>query len=283
MCGRFTLKTPLGKWLFSLFGQEFEVDLPDLEPRYNIAPTQPILIAERRSERGSIQLKFARWGLVPEWSKEMRGSAPMINARSETISTKPTFREAFKHGRCAVIADGYYEWQTLDKKRKQPFWIYRPDESPFLMAAVATTNRNVDPEHPLRSAAIVTTASNERLSNIHDRMPLILDTVDKVQQWLACGSHVAEQREPSGEAPEHAQEPDGTRRSATSNAATDSLSKTDRPLSLNLNPARNDFFQARPVSTRVGNPKNEDPRCLDPAPSLWQRTLDIDKPVEPDI
>lgn len=258
MCGRFTLKTPLGKWLFSLFGQEFEVDLPELEPRFNIAPTQSILIAERLSQNKWIQLSFARWGLVPQWARELSGTAPLINARSETISSKPTFREAFKHGRCAVIADGYYEWQALDKKRKQPFWIHRPDESPFLMAAVATTNRNVVPEGPLRSVAIVTTASNKRLTNIHDRMPLVLDSVDKVQQWLACDSVI-------------------------SNEGTDSLSGSDRPISLDLNPAPDDFFQARPVSSRVGNPKNEDPRCLDPAPLLWQRTLGIDEPVEPDI
>ncbi len=273
MCGRFTLKTPLGKWLFSLFGQEFAVDLPHLLPRYNIAPTQPILIAQRPAKGELIQLDFARWGLVPHWAKDVRGIAPLINARSETISTKPTFREAFQHGRCAVIADGYYEWQALDKKRKQAFWIHRPDESPFLMAAVATTNRNVDPERPLQSVAIVTSASNGHLSSIHDRMPLILESVDKAQQWLACGSHPAERREPSGEVRGTSEEPEGLRRSATSNQGTKDL---------DLSPASTEFFHARPVSSRVGNPKNEDSSCLDSVPLLWQRTLGIDEPVEPD-
>jgi putative SOS response-associated peptidase YedK len=249
VCGRFTLKTPLGKWLFSLFGEEFAVELPIIEPRYNIAPTQPILIAKRSSPGKSIQLELARWGLVPNWSKEVRSSAPLINARSETISTKPSFRDAFKNGRCVVIADGYYEWQALDKKRKQAFWIHRNDESPFLMAAVATTNRVIDPDRRLQTVAVVTTVSNERLSNIHDRMPVVLDRVERVQHWLDSNSPVdfldAERGGPAG--------------------------------------APNDFFQARPVSSRVGNPKNEDLRCLDPAPTLWQRTLSFDESVEPDV
>jgi putative SOS response-associated peptidase YedK len=248
VCGRFTLKTPLGKWLVGLVGQEFADELPTLEPRYNIAPTQSILIAKRRSQGELIQLEFARWGLVPEWSKELRGTAPLINARSETIATKPTFREAFKHGRCAVIADGYYEWQALDKKRKQPFWIHRPDESPFLMAAIAITNRNVDPERPLQTVAIATTASNEHLSSLHDRMPVVLETVDKVQAWLGCSP----------------------------------LPRPDEPGWMQLSPAPNDYFVVRPVSSRVGNPRNEDSHCLDPAPPLWQRTLGIEEPVEPD-
>lgn len=207
-----------------------------------------------------IQLEFARWGFVPAWAKEVRSSAPIINARSETLATKPTFREALKHSRCAVIADGYYEWQVLDKKLKQPFWIHRPDESPFLMAGLVGINQNVDPNHPLRSAAIVTTSSNEGLSAIHDRMPVVLDSTEKIQRWLSDGPLVgrqhAEHREPSG--------------------SSEAFGLKD------LNPAQDGFFLARPVSSRVGNPKHEDSHCLDPMPTLWQRTLGIDEPVGPD-
>ncbi len=245
LCGRFTLKTPLGKWLFEFFGQDLTADLPVLEPRYNIAPTQPILIARRDPKKGLIELDFARWGFVPAWAKEVRASAPLINARSETLATKPTFQTAFDHHRCAVIADGYYEWQVLDKKRKQPFWIHRPDESPFLMAGLVSINRNIDAEQPLQSVAIVTTSSEETLSVIHDRMPVVLESAEKIQRWLS-----------NGPLEEHRFE--------------------------DLNPAPKGYFTARSVSSRVGNPKHDDSHCLDPAPILWQRTLGIDEPVAPD-
>jgi len=247
LCGRFTLKTPLGKWLFNLFGEAFSAEFPSIEPRYNVSPTQSILIAKRHPLEATIRLEFARWGLLPAWAKEIRSSAPLINARSETLAEKPSFRNAFSEGRCAVIADGYYEWQILDKKRKQPFWIHRPDESPFLMAGVSAINRQINPEHPIRSATIVTTQSNESLSIFHDRMPVVLDSIEKIQRWI-------------------------------------STENTSQELRLaDLVPAPNDFFQTRRVSSWVGNPKNEDPRCLLAQPTLWQRTLDIDGPVETDI
>ena len=247
MCGRFTLKTPLGKWLFDLFGEDFPAEFPTIGPRYNIAPTQSILIAKRHPTDATIQLEYARWGLVPSWVKESRSAAPLINARSETLAEKPSFRQAFADGRCVVIADGYYEWQSLDKNRKQPFWVHRSDESPFLMASVSAMNRRIDPEHPMQSATIITTQSSESLSVFHDRMPVVFDSVEKTQRWLS---------------------PDNT--------------SQDRRLA-DLIPAPNNYFQTRRVSSWVGNPRHEDSRCVLEQPILWQRTLGIDEPVEPDI
>lgn len=246
MCGRFTLKTPLGKWLFELFGEEFAFEFPSIEPRFNIAPTQSILIVGRDPTEHSLHLEEVRWGLIPSWAKEISSTSPLINARSETLAEKPAFRHAFVHGRCAIIADGYYEWKTTEKKSKQPFWIHRPDETPFLIAGVSATNRQIAPEQSIRSATIVTTGSNDALSGIHHRMPVVLDSDEKLQRWLSPDPELQSQR------------------------------------LCDLSPAPNDFFQTRRVSSWVGNPRHEDARCIVAQPSLWQRTLNIDEPVEPD-
>ena len=119
MCGRFVLTTAL-EGLRALF--HFE-ESPNLPPRHNIAPTQPVAVV-RADASGTRHLSQLRWGLVPSWAKELSVGARMINARSEGIADKPAFREAFARRRCLIAADGFYEWQTLGKGPKQPFLFH---------------------------------------------------------------------------------------------------------------------------------------------------------------
>lgn len=180
MCGRFTLRTPA-----NLIIDQFEAQLgPELQkamrPRYNVAPTQlfPIM---RGPER---QVDTARWGLVPFWSKDPKGGARMINARSETVATKPAFRAAFKKRRCLVPADGYFEWVKVGKQ-KQPYWIRMKSEQPFAMAGLWESWRakESEDETPLETFTILTTTSNSATEEFHDRMPVILYPNDYAT-WL---------------------------------------------------------------------------------------------------
>ncbi|MBM3600694.1 MAG: SOS response-associated peptidase [Alphaproteobacteria bacterium] len=170
MCGRYNLTLPV-EALIELF--EFS-ERPNLMPRYNIAPTQEIPVVRPKPEGGR-QLTLMRWGLVPSWSKEVAKSAPMINARSETVATKPSFRTAFRDRRCLVPATGYYEWRT-DPSGKQPFHITSAAGGVLAFAGIWETWRNpAEPEAPLLlSCALMTTTPTAELSAIHDRMPVIL-------------------------------------------------------------------------------------------------------------
>ena len=127
-----------------------------------------------------------RWGLVPHWAKDLKFGSRTINARSETASEKPSFRSAMKKQRCLVIADGFYEWQRIGK-RKHPFFIHRRDQGPFCMAGLweswhdpATSS----PDASVESCTIMTTAANELMSGLHDRMPVILEDEDSIDVWL---------------------------------------------------------------------------------------------------
>ncbi|MCL7937134.1 MAG: SOS response-associated peptidase [marine benthic group bacterium] len=183
MCGRFTLTTPAAEW-----AALFELDpVPDFEPRYNIAPTQQVAAVrslfraqheETRSERGERDgetREFAklRWGLVPHWAKEpdLKGRT-LINARSETVAERPSFRDSFRFRRCLVVADGFYEWQPAGA-RKQPYWIRLDTEAPFAFAGL--WDAWTDGSEMIESCTILTTEANEALRPIHDRMPVILD------------------------------------------------------------------------------------------------------------
>jgi putative SOS response-associated peptidase YedK len=126
MCGRFTLRTP-ARDLVEVFELLRE---PELSPRYNIAPTQNVAVI--RQDAKSRQLSLMRWGLVPTWSKDPKAGPPLINARSETIATKPSFRTAFKRRRCLIPADGFYEWQKkADSKTKIPHYIRMAKDRAF--------------------------------------------------------------------------------------------------------------------------------------------------------
>lgn len=179
MCGRFTLRTPMAVLL-----RDFEAHMAferDIIPRYNIAPTQEIPIV--RVDDGQRRIAFAEWGLLPVWAKDKKIAYSTINARGDTVAEKPAFRSAYKKRRCLVLADGYYEWKTVNKK-KLPYLYEIDDGSPFAFAGLWETwhgpNKDGD---ALESCTIVTTEANELASEIHDRMPVILDRKDYAR-WL---------------------------------------------------------------------------------------------------
>jgi putative SOS response-associated peptidase YedK len=163
MCGRFSLFTPT-----PVLAEVFDLPgFPELAPRYNIAPTQPVA-AVRTGEAGR-ELARVRWGLVPPWSRDAK-VAP-INARAETAADKPTFRHALRKRRCLVPASGFYEWAAIDG-RKQPY-CFRPwDEWPWAFAGL--WERWEGEGGPVESCALLTTAANELVRPVHDRMPVIL-------------------------------------------------------------------------------------------------------------
>jgi putative SOS response-associated peptidase YedK len=175
MCGRFSL-TRSGEAIATLFQLD---QVPDLVPRYNVAPTQPVP-AILASEDSQQQFRLFYWGLIPSWAKDPKMGARMINARSETVIEKPAFRTAFRRRRCLVIADGFYEWQRLDKV-KQPFY-FQVQQQPFAFAGLWEHWESSEGD-TIDSCTVITTVANELLTPIHDRMPVILRTAD-YQLWL---------------------------------------------------------------------------------------------------
>ncbi len=166
MCGRYTLNSNLDA-LQLRFG--FEARDLDYRPRYNIAPTQPVLAVVNDGGR---RAEFMRWGLIPFWAKDQKIGNRMINAVGETAAAKPAFRAAFKKRRCLVLADGFFEWRK-EGKAKVPTYIFLKSGEPFAMAGLWETWKN--PEGDLvRSCTIVTTKPNEFIAPIHNRMPVIL-------------------------------------------------------------------------------------------------------------
>ncbi len=179
MCGRFALKNP------KAIKAAFDVDeLPeDLKPRYNIAPSQDIAII-RFSPAGR-KLSMALWGLIPSWAKESDKSYSTINARAETVDSKPTFRGPFKHHRCLIPADGFYEWHE-EGGIKQPHHISRKDGEPFAMAGLWDLWKG--PHGDVLSCSIIVTSANAFMKPLHDRMPVILDPND-YERWLDPDNH----------------------------------------------------------------------------------------------
>ncbi len=222
MCGRFTLHTPR-----EILTRRFQVDLdaPDLTARYNIAPTQPVLTV-RQARDGQRRAEEMRWGLVPHWAKDPRIGARMINARSETAADKPAFRDALRHRRCLVPADGFYEWAPAGRGPKQPLHIARPDHGLFAFAGLFERWRALD-ESWLETCTLLTTDSNRRLASIHDRMPVILPPADWVL-WLDPAVHDPER------------------------------------LQALLVPAPEGALEATAVGVRVNKPEHDDAEC--PAP-----------------
>lgn len=248
MCGRFTLKTPVLEWLASLFAQQ----RPRLEslaraltqsnpllasPRYNISPTQPLWVVTQGPHDAPLTIdghaiQSMRWGLIPAWADSTKVAYSMINARSETLFEKPSFKNLIHGHRCAIVADGYYEWQkplneSSDHSIKQPFWIHRPEEKPFAMAGLWTENRKVQPNSVLSSATIITTDANADTSRIHDRMPVLLTDSNAVLAWLEKKTPIEE-------------------------------------LLPMLAPAREGSLLARAVSTQVNSPRRDGPQLIEP-------------------
>ena len=220
MCGRFALFTPAGE-LAGQFGVEIGGDLP---PRYNIAPTQPVAAVRLRAGDGEREFIFLRWGLIPSWAKDMGIGSRLINARSESVTEKPSFRAAFKRRRCLIPADGFYEWRRLGEG-KQPYFIRAREGRPFALAGLWERWHTSDGS-AIESCTILTTTPNELVERLHNRMPVVIAPED-YESWLDPGT------------------------------------RPEEGLHL-LRPYPAEKMSAYPVSSFVNNPRNEGPQCIAP-------------------
>ena len=186
MCGRFALKSP-EKEIEALF------DLDDLEPfppRYNIAPTQPIIVVatgpERQpgSNRSGRMSRLVRWGLIPSWIKDPKDLPLLFNARSETAATKPSFRGAMRHRRALIPASGFYEWKRSGKADAQPYWVRPVNGDVVAFAGLWESWLGADGSE-VDTGAILTTDANSQISHIHHRMPVVIRPGD-FERWLDC-------------------------------------------------------------------------------------------------
>ena len=178
MCGRYRLsrrKQVVEEYFESASEEE------EWSPRYNIAPTQPVA-AIRQVGRSRV-LSMMRWGLIPSWASDVSIGNRLINGRSETVLEKPAFRESFRTRRCLIPADGFYEWKKTGKE-KQPFHFGMKDDSLFAFAGVWDRWRSPGGQM-LESCSILTTAANELLDDVHDRMPVILPRRHH-ETWLSA-------------------------------------------------------------------------------------------------
>jgi putative SOS response-associated peptidase YedK len=176
VCGRFQLKLA-EEWLGDL-----GLEMPDLPPRYNVAPTQEVLAV--REEQGRREAALLKWGLVPHWADDPAVGGRLINARAESVARKPAFRDPFKSQRCLVPADGFYEWRRVGRAR-DPFLFRLADAKTFAFASV--WDRWVRKRGRIDSCAVLTTTANELVTPIHDRMPVILPR-DAYDLWLDPGA-----------------------------------------------------------------------------------------------
>jgi putative SOS response-associated peptidase YedK len=218
MCGRFTLTVDPAQIQETFSAYLFP---PQFAPRYNIAPSQPVL-AIPNDERNAAD--FFLWGLIPMWAKDPSIASRLINARSETLAEKPSFRGSFKYKRCLILADGFYEWKAAGKKTKTPYYIYMKDRRPFAFAGLWDVWESPDGSS-LKTCTIITTEPNELMATLHNRMPAILRPRDYAQ-WL----------DPSPQTPERLM-----------------------PL---LKPYPAEEMAAHPVSTLVNNPANDSPQLI---------------------
>ena len=221
MCGRYTLTASP-----EVIAEQFDLQEPPLfQPRYNIAPTQQVAVIRLTPESARRQLDMLRWGLIPAWAKDPKIGNQMINAKAETVATKPSFRSAFRKRRCLIPASGFYEWQQ-EGRQKQPMFIRLQDRRPFAFAGL--WERWQPPEgEPVESCAIITTDPNEFIQKIHNRMPVIL-APQNYEVWL----------DPAVQ-------------------ETDTLHALLKPY-----PAEN--MEAYPISKMVNNPRFDSPQCVEP-------------------
>jgi putative SOS response-associated peptidase YedK len=176
MCGRFTLTVdPSDLEAFADF--EFP---KKFAPRFNIAPTQPVLAIPNDAKN---KADFFVWGLIPSWSKDPSIGSKLINARGETIAEKPSFRGSLKYKRCLILADGFYEWKAnQNQKTKTPYFIHMKNREPFAFAGLWDEWNSPD-GGSIRTCTIITTEPNELMSSLHNRMPVILNQKD-YDKWL---------------------------------------------------------------------------------------------------
>ena len=221
MCGRFTT-TATGEALAELFQLP---EVPRMAPRYNVAPSQPVPAICVRRRDGPRELTYFTWGLIPPWAKDAAIGNRMINARSETVAEKTSFKHAFRRRRCLVPASGYYEWQQRPQG-KQPMYIHLAGGAPFAIAAIWELWMAPDGGE-VQSCALLTTDANEKLHAVHDRMPLILPQ-DTYAAWL------------------------------------DVTLQDPAQISALLRAVPATAFEYYPVSTTVNNPRNETAACIQP-------------------
>lgn len=181
MCGRYRLsrrKQIIEEYFDTAPGDD------DWNPRYNIAPTQPVPVIRQNPKEPVRQLSTMRWGLVPHWAKDASGAAGTINARSETAAEKPAFRDPLKLRRCLIPADGFYEWKKT-RAAKQPFCFDLNDGELFAFAGLWDGWKNAEGQW-IKTCSILTTVPNAVTATVHDRMPVILDSAH-YDLWLDPG------------------------------------------------------------------------------------------------
>ena len=179
MCGRFTQTASWEK-----MEKEFSIKTPEsdlFQPRYNIAPMQIVpIVRDSENEREISELK---WGLVPSWSKDVAIGNRMINARADTLTEKPSFREAFAKRRCLIPTSGFYEWAKTDSGAKQPFYFYLKEKEVFGFAGLWEEWIDKETGDLLETFTIITTAANDVLKPVHDRMPVIIKA-ENYEEWV---------------------------------------------------------------------------------------------------
>ncbi|MCP4436316.1 MAG: SOS response-associated peptidase [Actinomycetia bacterium] len=232
MCGRFVSSS--GAQDIAKYFDVDEVSEQALEhrPNYNTAPTTDVFVVY--SDGSTRRLDTFHWGLVPKWAKELKVGSRMINARAETVAEKPAFRAAYRRRRCIVPADGFYEWNKPEGAgAKQPWYITRPDGEPYAFAGLWEQWKGRLPgsaedsdEVTVRSTTIITGSPNDKMAELHDRMPVILPAA-AWEQWLDPASEV------------------------------EGIAKL-------LVPAPPKLITFHPVSTEVNNVRNKGPHLMDP-------------------
>ena len=186
MCGRFAFYSP-SEASAALFGVSGALEV---EPRYNIAPTQSVA-AIRRGENSDRELTMLRWGLIPSWAKDPAIGNRMINARAETVAEKPSYRASYRRRRCLVLANGFYEWHT-EAAGKVPYFFSLASGEPFAFAGLWENWHSKTSDDSIQSTTLITTAANEFTAPLHNRMPVVLvpETADR---WLAGDDELIEE------------------------------------------------------------------------------------------
>jgi putative SOS response-associated peptidase YedK len=181
MCGR-VIQTSTPEAIRRLF--DAIAPVPNAPPRYNGAPSQELMVLRRNPETGERTLQLLRWGLIPSWTKDAKGGRKPINARAETIASSPMFKGAYAKRRCLLPIDGFFEWKAIKgSKTKQPYALAMKDRSPFAVAGIWENWTRPDTAEAIRTFAVITCEANELVSQIHDRMPVIIAPTD-YDRWL---------------------------------------------------------------------------------------------------
>jgi putative SOS response-associated peptidase YedK len=226
MCGRITQKSPPDQLrLTILMGTPDDPRVTKAKPRYNGAPSQDLLVIRRHPKTGEYLQDLLRWGLIPNWTKEISPKLKPINATAERVATAPMFRDAYARRRCIVPVDNFFEWKAVKgAKAKQPYAIALKSGKPFGIAGIWESWKHPESGEVIRTFCIITTAANELVLDIHDRMPVILPS-ETYDRWLV------------------------------------SIEPDPRDL---LMPFPAELMMMWPISTRVNKPDHDDPEILDP-------------------